>query len=166
MKAYLGSGGIAPTILELGTRWRWVISFTPRPLYPQGRSPWYPLDRMLGGPQSRSGRGGEEKNSQPLPGIEPPIIHSVVSAIPLSYKVNSALPPCQIYIFTSWCLGTGVTVPLLSYFECIHIGNSRYCFSWTPFFPLSPSPFKFPQSFLSTRILKTLRILLKGVPDK
>jgi hypothetical protein len=25
----------------------------------------------LGGPQSRSGRGGEEKNSQPPPGIEP-----------------------------------------------------------------------------------------------
>jgi hypothetical protein len=31
----------------------------------------YPLDRRLGGPQSRSGRGGEEKNSQPPPGIEP-----------------------------------------------------------------------------------------------
>jgi hypothetical protein len=30
----------------------------------------YPLDRMLGGPQSRSGRGGEKKNSQPLPGIQ------------------------------------------------------------------------------------------------
>jgi len=28
----------------------------------------------LDGPQSRSGRGGEEKNSQPLTGLEPPII--------------------------------------------------------------------------------------------
>jgi hypothetical protein len=37
----------------------------------QGNSPWYPLDRRLGGPQSLSGRGGEEKNSQPPPGIEP-----------------------------------------------------------------------------------------------
>jgi hypothetical protein len=37
----------------------------------QGKSPWYPLERRLDGPQSRSGRGGEEKNSQPLPGIEP-----------------------------------------------------------------------------------------------
>jgi hypothetical protein len=27
----------------------------------------YPLDRGLGGPQSRSGRGGEDKNSQPPP---------------------------------------------------------------------------------------------------
>jgi hypothetical protein len=29
------------------------------------------LYRRLGGPQSRSGHGDEEKNSQPLPGIEP-----------------------------------------------------------------------------------------------
>jgi hypothetical protein len=46
-----------------------VVSFTPRLLYPQGKSLWYPLDRRLGGPQSRSGCGGEEKNSQPPPGI-------------------------------------------------------------------------------------------------
>jgi hypothetical protein len=38
---------------------------------PQGKSPWYPLDRNLGGPQSRSGRDGEEIISQPPPGIEP-----------------------------------------------------------------------------------------------
>jgi hypothetical protein len=38
---------------------------------PQGKNPRYPLGRRLGGPQSRSGRGGEEKNSQPPPGIEP-----------------------------------------------------------------------------------------------
>jgi hypothetical protein len=56
---------------NLGTRWRWVASFTPQPPYPQGRSPWYPLDRRLGGSRSRSGNGGEEKNSQPPPGIEP-----------------------------------------------------------------------------------------------
>jgi hypothetical protein len=37
---------------------------------PQGKSPWYPLDRRLGVPQSRSVCGGEEKNSQPPLGIE------------------------------------------------------------------------------------------------
>jgi hypothetical protein len=47
-----------------------VISFTPRPLYPQGKSHLYPFDRRLSGPQSLSGRGGEEKDSQPQPGIE------------------------------------------------------------------------------------------------
>jgi len=29
------------------------------------------LNRRLGGHQTRSGRDGEEKNSQPPPGIEP-----------------------------------------------------------------------------------------------
>jgi hypothetical protein len=52
--------------------------YAPAALPPQGKSPWYPLDRRLGGPQSRSGPGGEEKNSQPLPGLEPPIIQPVV----------------------------------------------------------------------------------------
>jgi hypothetical protein len=77
MKAYCGSGGIAPRILDVGTRWRLVVSFTSRPLYPQGKSPWYPLSRRLGWPQSRSGRDGEEKNSHPLPGLELPIIQPI-----------------------------------------------------------------------------------------
>jgi hypothetical protein len=38
---------------------------------PIGKSPWYPLDRRLGGSQSRSGRGGEEKNYHPPPEEEP-----------------------------------------------------------------------------------------------
>jgi hypothetical protein len=40
-------------------------------LYPQGKSPQYPLDRRLGGTQIRSGRGVEERNYQPPLGIEP-----------------------------------------------------------------------------------------------
>jgi len=36
-----------------------------------GKIHLYPLHRRLCGPQGRSGRGGEEKNSQPQPGIEP-----------------------------------------------------------------------------------------------
>jgi hypothetical protein len=43
---------------------------------PQGETR-YPLDRRLGGPQNRFGHGGEEKNSQPLPGLEPPNIQPV-----------------------------------------------------------------------------------------
>jgi hypothetical protein len=38
MKAYVGNGGIAPFILNRGRRYRWVVNFTPRPLYPQGKS--------------------------------------------------------------------------------------------------------------------------------
>jgi hypothetical protein len=47
-----------------------VVSFRLQLLYLLGKSPWYPLVRRLGGPQSCSGCSGEEKNSQPLPGIE------------------------------------------------------------------------------------------------
>jgi len=69
-------GGVvlrALRILNLGTRWRRVVSTTPRPLYPRGSCPRSHLYGRLGGPQSRSGRGGEEKKipSLPLPGIEP-----------------------------------------------------------------------------------------------
>jgi hypothetical protein len=39
-----------------------------------GKSPWYPLSRRLGESQNRSGRGVEEKNSQPLQGLKPPIV--------------------------------------------------------------------------------------------
>jgi len=34
----MGSGGIDPLALNLGTRWRWMVSFTSQPLYSQGRS--------------------------------------------------------------------------------------------------------------------------------
>jgi hypothetical protein len=62
MNTYWGSGCIAPFILDFGTRWRWMVSFRPRPFYSQGK--------RLGGPQNRSERDGEEKNSQLPPGIE------------------------------------------------------------------------------------------------
>jgi hypothetical protein len=71
MKKYWG-GGIAPRILDPGTSWRWVVSFTLRPLYSLVKIPRYVFDRRLGGPQSRSGRDGEEKNSQSPQGIELP----------------------------------------------------------------------------------------------
>jgi hypothetical protein len=43
---------------------------------PHGKSPWYTLDRRLGGSQSRYGRGGEEKNPQPLLRLELLIIQT------------------------------------------------------------------------------------------
>jgi hypothetical protein len=67
------SGGIAPYILNLGTSWIIVFSFTPRPLCSQEKSRQYQLNKTLGGTQSRSGRFGEDKNINPLPGFEPQI---------------------------------------------------------------------------------------------
>jgi hypothetical protein len=59
-KGIWGSGRIDPHFLDLGTSWRWVVSFTPWPLYIRGN-----LDRRRGGPQSRSGPRGEEKILDP-----------------------------------------------------------------------------------------------------
>jgi hypothetical protein len=70
MKAYWGNVGINPRILW--PRHQMEVNgqlHAPAALPP--KSPWYPLDRKLGGLQSRSGLGGEEKHSQLPPGIEP-----------------------------------------------------------------------------------------------
>jgi len=42
----------------------------PNRFTPGERILWYSLDRRLGGLQSQSGCGGEDKNFQPLPRIE------------------------------------------------------------------------------------------------
>jgi hypothetical protein len=39
-------------ILDLGTRCRWVVSFTLQRLYPRRTSSLYPFNRRLGGPQN------------------------------------------------------------------------------------------------------------------
>jgi hypothetical protein len=58
------------TILDLNTRWRWMVSFTLLPLYPWKYGPPYLLDRRLCGLQGRSGLYGEEKSLLSLPAIE------------------------------------------------------------------------------------------------
>jgi hypothetical protein len=63
--ALCGTGHVDPRILDLGTIWRWVVSFTSWLLYPRGKRPRYPLHRSLGAPQNRSERSGDEKNPAP-----------------------------------------------------------------------------------------------------
>jgi hypothetical protein len=54
---HTGEWRYSSTILDLCTRWMWVVSFTALPFYPQGKSTRYPLDSRPGGPQSRSSVG-------------------------------------------------------------------------------------------------------------
>jgi hypothetical protein len=88
----MGEWRYRTTILDLGTRWRWMVSFTPLPFYTQGRSPTYPLCRRLGGSQSQSGHCGEEKKSLALagnqtPAIQPKAHHSTDWAIPDYFRL-------------------------------------------------------------------------------
>jgi hypothetical protein len=68
------------TTLTLCTRWMSVASFTPRPVYPRGESSRNPLDRRLGGPQSRSGSCGVKKSFSP-PGNRNLVVENVFSRI-------------------------------------------------------------------------------------
>jgi hypothetical protein len=62
--------------------------FTPRPRNPPGKSPRYPLDRRLVGPQSRYGHGGEEKTyhrhpcREQNPGRPAPSLVSIPTKLP------------------------------------------------------------------------------------
>jgi hypothetical protein len=77
------------------------------------KEPWYPLDRNMGGPQGHSGRDGEENNSQPLPGIEPPIIQAVAQ------RYTTELP-CRI----EFCSGTDVHPVFM--FSCVSCGTEVF----------------------------------------
>jgi len=70
----LGSEAVALRIVLLRHWMEMIGYFHAAAALSQRKSLWYPLDRSLGGPQDQSGRGGEENNSQPLPGLEAPII--------------------------------------------------------------------------------------------
>ena len=56
-------------------RWGWVVSTTPRQLYPPGKIR-YPSYRRLVGPQGRSGRVREISS---LPGLDPRTVQPVAS---------------------------------------------------------------------------------------
>jgi len=67
----MGSGGKIPLILNLGTRWKWMVYFVPQPLYSCKEVPCHPLNRQLGGPQSQSRLFGKETDLLSLLKTEP-----------------------------------------------------------------------------------------------
>jgi hypothetical protein len=72
-KATISSRHRSPSGLFLGplptrrTRWTYVVSFTPRPLYPEGKSS---RDGRLRGPQSQSGPSGAPAGNRAT-GVQP-----------------------------------------------------------------------------------------------
>jgi hypothetical protein len=101
MKAYWGSGRIAPLILNLSTAWRWVVSLTPRPLCVRWKSPRYPLDRRLYRPRNRSERDGEVKNPCPCRESNPgrPACSSVAILTELRINSRFSMSTCVVLHF-------------------------------------------------------------------
>ena len=73
--AHRGSRGIAVLYLDYGTRRRWGVSVTPRPLFNPGKTR-YRLYRRLGWPQDRS---GQVRKISPPPGFDPRTVQPVGS---------------------------------------------------------------------------------------
>jgi len=62
MEAQRVRGGVVPIVLNLCTRWVWMVNAASRPLYPLVR-PWYPLygtGRFMGPSADLEGYGEEE----------------------------------------------------------------------------------------------------------
>jgi len=89
------SGGIAPRILDLGTRWMLVVNFTPRSLYPQWKSPWYPLYRRLGGPEYKFQSQNHSLNS--MKSILRHVALSWVSSVP-TRRLQVAVRNCVVQL--------------------------------------------------------------------
>jgi hypothetical protein len=76
-----------------------VVSFTPRPLYLLGKSPLYPLDRILNGPQCRSGRRGQEKI------IDPTGTRNSIPWTSSPYPLDIPTTLCKLLVANSNLLG-------------------------------------------------------------
>jgi hypothetical protein len=83
MKSCWGSWGIAPRI-DLGIRWKLVVSFTPRLFYTRGKSHWYPLDRRVLGPREGLDTWWGEKFPAPA-GTRTPDQHHISRNIRLTF---------------------------------------------------------------------------------
>jgi hypothetical protein len=68
-----------------------VVGFTLRPLYGQVKSPWYPLDRRLGGPTAGMDVVVKRKIPSPCWSSNLRSSSSYSSAIPLSYTGSSSI---------------------------------------------------------------------------
>jgi hypothetical protein len=90
-----GTGGLAPIIPNLGTRWRWALSFTPWSLDGRENSSVFPPIARLRGPPSRSGRFGKEKNLLRWPKISN---HNflVVETVGCHYIDHAVVAPVHI----------------------------------------------------------------------
>lgn len=109
-----GHGSTAPLILNLGTRWRRVVSFMQQSLYPWRKNPQHPQNRRLCGPQSQSGRFVEDKNSLAPAGNRSPnhparsliTIPTELSQFPFWYANRLITIASYFHSLVHWLLGT------------------------------------------------------------
>jgi hypothetical protein len=112
LKTYWGTESIAPRI-NLGPRWRWVVSFMPWPHYHQCKSPRYPLERRLGGSQSRSGCCGKENFYY---------CHC--------QELNPSCPACSLVSILTNCPGFYATLLYYKFHSLTHLLRLNLMYRW------------------------------------
>jgi hypothetical protein len=124
MKTYWASGGIAPRVLDLGTKWRSAVSFTPWPLYPQGKSPgniwiggWVGSRAVLDTVVKRKIPSPRRKsNPKPRLSVQPVAwLHSITTRhewINQICRSQWQIGLRWVRFWTAWKLGSCVRIPL------------------------------------------------------
>lgn len=107
-KAYVRRRGITPLINRSAT-WRWVVNFMPRPLYTQGKHPWYQWKQRQ--PSELVWHFGEE-NFLPLLGIKTWSFSWTCSLVTMLYAPLCAIAGTVVVEAWSW--------PLISIHFLIH----------------------------------------------
>jgi hypothetical protein len=109
MKTYMWEWRYSPDILNLGTGWSWMVSFTRLPLHLWRKSLLYTLDSRLVGPQSWSERCGEKKYCRAGNGtrvVQPVAIPSLFYVL---YSYISMAFSCRLVCMTiRWALERSV----------------------------------------------------------
>jgi hypothetical protein len=133
----MGEWRCSSTILDLGTRWRWVVSFTPWPFYPPRKEPLISIGQEAGWTQKQSGHSGEEKNLLPLPGIEPWGFSPQAVAIPTGLSWPSWITASNKYSYNnSLYMNVYLIIYKLSH---IYLFYLTWQLPWWP--PMSPRLF-------------------------
>jgi hypothetical protein len=123
----MGEWRYSSTILNLGSRWKSVVSFTTLPLYLR-----CPLDWRLGGSQSRCGHWRKEKYLSPAgnrtPAVRPVAIPTAIpAAFYTTYEGQSVNIARKIYDIRTWgkrhlfrdISSTNINTLALSLYQCV-----------------------------------------------
>jgi hypothetical protein len=132
----MGSGGIAPRIFNLGSRWVWIVSFTSRTLRPRGKSLRKARDEWVGGPKSGLDAVARRKirhafalagNRTPSHSPQPGHYAHVWNKVLLLWQYVARLPTVQEQCSQVWNTGS------VCHFET-RLKQAKKKYSWFPSF--------------------------------
>jgi hypothetical protein len=121
----IGEWTYSSTILDLGTRWRWVVSFTPLPHYPPGTQPTVPIREEAGW------------------ALEPVL---TLWRREKSCTVGNRNLAVQ---YTDWLIPTPCNFILCYISNCIYFGIDTLYVNYLFFFPMALQPFLGPWPHIS-----------------